>query len=78
VNSSGVRVGTDATMVYDAVHNVIAEALVNSIPPSRSRTSRRRTHLVWGEPINAARDRSAQHAAVLVERRVVVFVTRSH
>jgi len=59
-------------MVYDAVHNVIAEALGELDPSSRSRTSRRRTSPRLGRADNAARDRSAQHAAFLVERRVVV------
>ncbi len=65
-------VGTDATMVYDALHNVIAERSATSTPPWRSRTSPPRTSPWRGDSTLAAVLEALYTPPFLVERRVVV------
>jgi len=73
VNSSVCVVGTDATMVYDAVHNVIAEAL-GELDPSfalQDFTAKDVTSS-GGEPITPRVIEALNTPPFLVERRVVV------
>jgi DNA polymerase III subunit delta len=73
MNSSVCVVGTDPTMVYDAVHNVIAEAL-GELDPSfalQDFTAKDVT-ATGGEPITSRVIEALNTPPFLVDRRVVV------